>query len=95
MRLDLKASLEYRRPESLEDNPQDVDAFLKRNDMEGLLKKGPARKNYENKEKAAEVEGVDGESKPEESRHFGSKDVKKLVETKNEENFDYDEEDKA
>tara|TARA_B100000674_G_C37680464_1_gene841286 strand:- start:107 stop:643 length:537 start_codon:yes stop_codon:yes gene_type:complete len=51
-KLDSTASLEYRRPESLEDNPQDVDTFLKRNDMEGLLKKGPARKNVENKEAA-------------------------------------------
>lgn len=43
-RLDSTGSLEYRRPESLEDNPQDVDSFLKRNEMEGLLKRGPARK---------------------------------------------------
>lgn len=49
-RLDAEGSLEYRRPESLEDNPQDVDSFLKRNDMEGLLKKGPVRKNTENSE---------------------------------------------
>jgi small subunit ribosomal protein S6 len=45
-RLDPVASLEYRRPESLEDNPQDVDSFLKRNEMEGLIKKGP-RKSYD------------------------------------------------
>ena len=31
-------SLEYKRPESLEDTPTDVDSFLKKNDMEGLLK---------------------------------------------------------
>lgn len=37
-RLDSKASLEYKRPESLEDTPQDIDSFLKKNDMEGLLK---------------------------------------------------------
>lgn len=43
-KLDPTASLEYRRPESLEDNPQDVDTFLKRNEMEGLLKRGPVRK---------------------------------------------------
>lgn len=43
-RLDSTGSLEYRRPESLEDNPQDVDTFLKRNEMEGLLKRGPVRK---------------------------------------------------
>lgn len=43
-RLDIKTSLEYRRPESLEDAPQDVDSFLKKNDMEGLIKKAPGRK---------------------------------------------------
>jgi len=37
-RLDDSASLEYKRPESLEDTPADVDSFLKKNDMEGLLK---------------------------------------------------------
>ncbi len=42
--LDPQGSLEYRRPESLEDNPQDVDSFLKNNDMEGLLKRTPVRK---------------------------------------------------
>lgn len=40
-RLDAKASLEYKRPESLEDNPADVDTFLKNNDMKGLIKKQP------------------------------------------------------
>lgn len=49
-RLDAKGSLEYRRPESLEDNPQDVDTFLKRNEMEGLLKRGPVRKYADRKE---------------------------------------------
>ena len=52
-RLSSTGSLEYKRPESLEDNPQDVDAFLKRNEMEGLLKKGPVRKNAESKEAEA------------------------------------------
>jgi len=37
-RLDSEASLEYKRPESLEDSPSDVDSFLKKNEMEGLLK---------------------------------------------------------
>jgi len=37
-RLDSDASLEYKRPESLEDTPHDIDSFLKKNDMEGLLK---------------------------------------------------------
>lgn len=53
-RLEADGSLEYKRPESLEDNPQDVDTFLKRNEMEGLLKKGPSRKNVENKEVVSE-----------------------------------------
>ena len=49
-RLSPTGSLEYRRPESLEDNPQDVDTFLKRNEMEGLLKRGPVRKYADRKE---------------------------------------------
>lgn len=53
-RLSSEGSLEYRRPESLEDNPQDVDSFLKKNDMEGLLKKGPVRKNVESKDESAQ-----------------------------------------
>ncbi len=53
-RLNPAASLEYRRPESLEDNPEDVDSFLKRNEMEGLIKKGP-RKSYD-KEKSSQAE---------------------------------------
>jgi small subunit ribosomal protein S6 len=53
-RLDVEASLEYRRPDSLEDSPQDVDTFLKRNEMEGLIKKGPGRKHYEPREKSRE-----------------------------------------
>lgn len=53
-RLDPKASLEYRRPDSLEDNPQDVDTFLKRNEMEGLIKKSP-RKGFVAKDKISSV----------------------------------------
>ncbi len=99
-RLDVDASLEYRRPDSLEDSPQDVDSFLKRHDMEGLLKKGPVRKNLESKERYQDVDGVDGDDlgdlKPEVRRGaFAGKDMKKSVETKNEENLDYDEENKA
>jgi len=55
-RLDPKAALEYRRPDSLEDNPQDVDAFLKRNEMEGLIKKGPGRKHYESRDKSVALD---------------------------------------
>lgn len=53
-RLNPAASLEYRRPESLEDNPQDVDTFLKRNEMEGLIKKGPRKSS--DKDKFAQAE---------------------------------------
>ena len=48
-KLDPTCSLEYRRPESLEDNPQDVDTFLKRHEMEGLLKRSPAGKYADRK----------------------------------------------
>jgi small subunit ribosomal protein S6 len=51
-RLDPKASLAYRRPDSLEDNPQDVDTFLKRNEMEGLIKKS-SRKEFAAKDKTS------------------------------------------
>lgn len=71
-RLDATGSLEYRRPESLEDNPQDVDAFLKRNDMEGLLKRGPARRPADRMEhkhsgaQSAEIVDEDGDLNDEE-----------------------------
>jgi small subunit ribosomal protein S6 len=64
-RLDVAASLEYRRPDSLEDSPQDVDTFLKRHDMEGLIKKGPARKNFEGKERLQDLDDVDGDDSAE------------------------------
>ena len=54
-RLNPTASLEYRRPESLEDSPQDVDSFLKRNEMEGLIKKGPRKSFDKDKSDHAEV----------------------------------------
>jgi len=96
-RLDENASLEYRRPDSLEDSPQDVDTFLKRHDMEGLLKKGPIRKTFENRERSQDSDSLDGEdlgdAKPEVRKAaFVGKDAKKQSETKNEENLDYDEE---
>ncbi|MBP7854450.1 30S ribosomal protein S6 [Candidatus Babeliales bacterium] len=50
-RLAANAPVEYKRPASLEDNPQDIDAFLKRNEMEGLIKKGPMRKSAGFKDK--------------------------------------------
>src|SRR3990167_3197935 len=55
-RLDATAPLEYKRPASLEDNPQDIDSFLKRNEMEGLLKKGPVRKSAEHRERSHNVD---------------------------------------
>ncbi len=37
-KLNMEASLEYQRPESLEDTPtRDVDTFLRKNKMEGLI----------------------------------------------------------
>lgn len=58
-RLDEKASLEYKRLESLEDNPHDVDSFLKKNDMTGLLNKkekaaAPVQKTEAKEEAPAE-----------------------------------------
>ncbi|MEX0672099.1 MAG: 30S ribosomal protein S6 [Candidatus Babeliales bacterium] len=38
-KLDPEGSLEYQRPESLEETPQDVDSFLKANKMGGLVTK--------------------------------------------------------
>jgi small subunit ribosomal protein S6 len=58
VRLDAKATAEYKRPASLEDNPQDIDSFLKRNEMEGLIKKGPIRKPADYKDRTPHVEAV-------------------------------------
>lgn len=60
-RLEDNADLEYKRPESLEDNPQDLNDFLKKNEMSGLLKKNPARQTVESKEKAVEAKPVETE----------------------------------
>lgn len=57
-RLEDDADLEYNRPESLEDNPQDLNDFLKKNEMSGLLKKNPARQNEEAKEETAEAKSA-------------------------------------
>jgi len=62
-RLDDNASEEYKRPESLEDNPQDLNDFLKKNEMSGLLKKSPARRTQEAQEEAA-AEPVKAEEAP-------------------------------
>src|SRR3990167_9803950 len=55
-RLDATAPLEYKRPASLEDNPQDIDSFLKRNEMEGLIKKGPVHKQPDHRERSHNVD---------------------------------------
>lgn len=55
-RLPDNAPAEYKRPASLEDNPQDIDSFLKRNEMEGLIKKGPIRKPADFKDRSVSVE---------------------------------------
>lgn len=51
-RLDELASLEYKRPESLEDAPHDIDSFLKKNDMEGLLKQKGGLRGKKSEEKS-------------------------------------------
>lgn len=61
VRLSAQAPAEYKRPASLEDNPQDIDSFLKRNEMEGLIKKGPVRKTAEFKSRTHDVESADFE----------------------------------
>lgn len=64
-RLDENASLEYKRPESLEDTPHDIDSFLKKNDMEGLLKSkgGPRGRKPEEKSIVGGVDFGDKETK--------------------------------
>lgn len=57
-RLDAQAPMEYKRPASLEDNPQDIDSFLKRNEMEGLIKKGPVRKSADFKNRNSDVDVI-------------------------------------
>lgn len=56
VKLDTKQSLEYKRPQSVEDAPvaRDVDSFLRENNMEGLRGSG-ARDN----DKRSEALGAD------------------------------------
>jgi small subunit ribosomal protein S6 len=54
-RVPANAPVDYKRPASLEDNPQDIDSFLKRNEMEGLIKKGPVRKDFKNRAQDVDV----------------------------------------
>ncbi len=42
--LDSRASLHYQRPESLEETPHDVDDFLRKNKMEGLINKSSTKR---------------------------------------------------
>lgn len=79
-KLDPEASLDYRRPESLEDTPQDVDSILKKNEMKGLLKKGPARKNFDN---SLEVQGEQAEQFEE---AVSTKDINQEIEENDKEN---------
>ena len=60
-KLDSKASLEYKRPESLEEIPtRDVDTFLKENKMTGLLGKSRApRESYATDESSQSQERMD------------------------------------
>ncbi len=57
-RVAANAPVEYKRPASLEDNPQDIDSFLKRNEMEGLIKKGPARKSVDFKNRSQDIDVI-------------------------------------
>jgi ribosomal protein S6 len=66
-RLDETADLEYKRPESLEDNPQDLNDFLKKNEMSGLLKKNPARQQASFAEEADSAEDMEADFNDEES----------------------------
>ncbi len=57
MRLDSQGSLEYKRPESLEEVPtRDVDTFLKENKMTGLLSKSSGSRQSEEMEQEFEQE---------------------------------------
>ena len=59
MKLDPKKSLDYKRPESLEEVPtRDVDTFLKENKMTGLLDKSSRRdSSYIQEEDGSDVHG--------------------------------------
>jgi small subunit ribosomal protein S6 len=65
-RLEDNADLAYNRPESLEDNPQDLNDFLKKNEMNGFLKKNPARQTEESKEASVEAFAIEEASEIEE-----------------------------
>ncbi|HJM68741.1 MAG TPA: 30S ribosomal protein S6 [Candidatus Babeliales bacterium] len=63
------SSLEYERPESLEETPKDVESFLRENKMEGLISKDSSDKAAPVKATEAvkpEVEATANESKTEE-----------------------------
>lgn len=98
-RLDINATLEYKRPDSLEDAPQDVDTFLKRNDMEGFGRKAP-RKNFEGRDRFQDGDGMhddEGSSLRSDNRRDNviGKNTKMQSNNETEEGLDYDEEDKA
>ncbi len=70
-RLDPDGSLAYQRPESLEETPHDVDAFLKANKMSGLIRgrreRGPRRAPAVDQEAVVKAKSVSEEAagKPE------------------------------
>ena len=81
-RLDEKASLEYKRPESLEDTPHDIDSFLKKNDIEGLLKpKGTFRgKTTEEKSIVGGIAGKEAKAVPAVSFEEDEEDFEDTIE---------------
>lgn len=74
-RLDSKASLAYQRPESLEDSPRDVDDFLRKNKMEGLLSNQKKSDQSESKVSAAPVAEQAGQEVSSKADEESSKSV--------------------
>ena len=52
-KLDPTGSLEYKRPESLEETPADVDSFLKKNKMSGLVSKTKRDRPYDRRPRSS------------------------------------------
>merc|ERR1712224_45326 len=85
-RLNISDSLEYKRPESLEDNPEDLDDFLKKNDMTALMKKNPARKSPVTSQKANVEKTANSAEKVQEVKiEVASSGTSEIIESKKEE----------
>lgn len=55
-KLDETGSLEYKRPESLEETPADVDSFLKKNKMGGLVSKTKRDRPFDRRPRSPQKE---------------------------------------